>query len=284
MAKKAEETSDRVIMLAAGESGSGKSFWVANLKNALIFDTDIGGGLTYADERITRNGSERIEVGSYLEVIEEMNKRKKNLDITTLAIDHLSTLHQEAVLRYNPTLIKDFGSAADKAAKEWRKIRELVRWGDYNLVCTAHLKGKWENDKAIGEQADAAKKIEGDFHVVLHVHNTGGNVYPKNAEVMKWRRDPEDKRGKVPAIFPFTMEEFLKIHGASMEGKRHEILMATPEQISELNRLLGVVKLPEGTAEKWLAKAKAESFEEMTQEIIVKCIDYARKLVADPAA
>ena len=285
MAKKEEEArKERVILLIAGDSGAGKSFWIANLKNALIFDTDIGGGLTYADARIARNGSERIEVGSYLEVIDEIDKRRKNLTRTTVAIDHLSTLHQESVIRHNPKLVKDFGAAGDKAAREWRKVRELVRWCDFNLVCTSHLKGKWEDEKVVGEQADAAKKIEGDFHTVLHVHNVG--PFPKQAFVYKWRRDPEDARGPVPPSFPFTMEDFLKIHGYSMEGERHEIPMATAQQIAELEALINIVKLPDGVVDKWLSKAKAESFAEMSEDVIKKCIAFTRGLVAGstPAA
>jgi hypothetical protein len=272
---------ERVIALWAGESGSGKSFNVACLKNALIFDTDIGGGLAYADARIARNGSVRVEVGSYIDVIEEMGKRRGQMaKMTTVAIDHLSTLHQEAVIRHNPKMIKDFGAAGDKAAKEWRKVRELVRWGDFHLICTAHLKGKWEDEKVVGDQADAAKKIEADFMQVLHVYNDGNlDHFPKECRVFKWRRDPEDARGKVPARFPFTLENFVKIHGYPLEGVRQEIVMASPEQVKELTDLLEVVKIPEETLERWKAKAKAESWMEFPAEALGKCILHVRGLL-----
>lgn len=284
MAKKAEG-SERVILLIAGESGSGKSLWIANLKNALIFDTDIGGGLSYADARIKRNSSERIEVGSYLEIIDEIARRRRGgklESITTLAIDHLTTLQQESVIRHNPSSADDFGKSYDKATREWRKIRELVRNMDFNLICTAHLKSKYEKKEVIGITTDASKNIEADMSMVVYLQK--GPTYPSVARVAKWRRDPEDERGPVPQTFPWTMEDFLKIHGRSMDGARHEIAMAKPEQVAEIKRLLGIVKLPDDWETRALTKAKVESWDEMPEETIVKCLEYIQKSVAAPAA
>lgn len=277
MAKKAEpaeQRAERVILLLAGESGTGKSFFVAQLTNALIFDTDIGGGLAYLDERIRNNGSERIEVGSYLDVIAELERRRSHLgNITTLAIDHLTTLQQEAVLRHNPKLLDGtFGREHDKANREWRKVREYVRLGDFNLVCTAHLKQKYEQNKPVGMTTDASKNVEADFTMALRLERTGG--YPALARVTKWRRDPDDARGRIPETFPLTLGGFLEIHGADMSGKRHVIPMATEEQVKEMEHLLGVVKLPEGLVDRWIAKAKAESWADFTEADLAKCIKY----------
>lgn len=265
---------ERVILLIAGESGSGKSFFVANLKNALIFDTDIGGGLSYADARIARNGSERIEVGSYLDVEAELRRRWRELgDFTTIAIDHLSTLQQEAVNRHNPNLAEGtFGREYDRANKEWRRIRDMARRGDFHLVCTSHMKTRYENNKASGVAPDASKNIEGDFSMVLYVRK--GSGYPSQAHVQKWRRDPEDARGRIPATIPLTVEKFVEAHGHPFEGARQEVPMATANQIAEIKLLIDVVKLPEGEIERWFAKAKADSWEEFTAADLQKCIDH----------
>lgn len=275
---------ERVIALIAGESGAGKSFFIANLRNCLIFDTDIGGGLSYAEERIRRNNSVRIEVGSYQEVADYLSKHRSELEkYNKVAIDHLTALHQEAALRHNPKLIRDFGAASEKAAREWRRIRELVRWGDFHLFCTAHLKGKWEEEKMVGEQADAAKKIEGDFHIVLHVHNDDSGKYPKMAKVYKWRRDPEDPRGQVPHTFPLTVESFSKIHGSPLNEQRQAVPMATPQQVEEIRRLVALVRLPEGTIRRWMAKARADDWSDFTAADLQKCIDYLRGLLEEGA-
>jgi len=282
--KEIEVKPERVIALVAGESGTGKSFWIGNLKNTLIFDTDIGGGLSYLTARIEKNGSERIEVSEYPEVMDAINKRKRDGSLknyTTIAIDHLTTLQHNAVNRHNPNMSDDFGRSYDKATREWRRVRELARIGDFNLICTAHMKTKYVDKQAAGTTTDASKNIEADMSMVLYLQRTAR--YPSLAHVQKWRRDPEDRRGPIPANFPFTVEEFLKIHGFPLDGQRQEVPMASEAQVKELVRLLEVVKLPDGTADKWLAKAKVDLWDEMTNTDISKCIAYLEGLVAKPS-
>lgn len=272
---------ERIIACIAGPSGSGKSFFVANLHNALIYDTDIGGGLAYAADRIKRNKSERVEVSSYLEVEYDLKKRQKDRTLNnfnTLVIDHVTALHQDAQIRHNPNADKDYGRSGEIATREWRRIRNFCRTFDFNLVITAHLKGRWENDKETGQMPDGGKNVEADMSIVLHLKK--GDRYPSLAHVHKWRRDPEDSRGLVPATFDLTLENFSKIHGnGAMGAPREAVVMATPEQVASLGKLLEVVKLPDGTPEKWLKKAAVDSFDEMTGDTIQKCIDYAKNLI-----
>lgn len=269
---------ERIIALWMGPSGVGKSFAVANLHNALIFDTDLGGGLAYAEARIARNKSERIQAISYVEVLNELKTRQQSgrlKDITTLVLDHVSTMQQESVNRHNPSLDRDYGRANDMATKEWRKIREFVRNFDFNLICTAHLKAKWEAEKVVGIQADGAKNLEGDFGIVLQLRECA--KYPSTAWVQKWRRDPEDHRGLIPRTFDFTMDEFQKLAGPGLSAPREPITLATPDQVLAVNRLLETVAVPEGTASKWLAKAGVEGFDDFPAADLQKCIDWLRK-------
>ncbi len=271
---------ERIIALIAGESGSGKSFFVANLRQALIYDTDIGGGLAYADARIARNKSERVPCGSYVELLDDLKTRARAgrlKDIVTIAIDHASALHQEGSIRHNPNSERDFGRGADIATREWRKIREFVRNLDSNLIVTAHMKAKWENDKAIGVVADGAKNLEGDVSIALQIRRS--NEYPSNAWVQKWRRDPDDERGKIPSVFPFTIEAFEKLAGPGMFTPREPVKLATEEQVAKLNSLLEVAKLPEGTVEKWKKKAGVDEFSEMAGPDVEKCIAHVQNLL-----
>jgi len=269
---------ERIIALIAGESGCGKSFFVANLHNALLVDTDIGGGLAYADARIKRNGSERIEAGSYDEVLNELKDRQKRgalKDITTLAIDHVSALHQGSTLRHNPSMERDFGRASDLATREWRKIREFCRNQDFSLIATAHTKAKWENEKSVGIMADGAKNLEGDMSIVLQIRRAA--QYPSTAWVQKWRRDPEDERGLIPPTFPFTMEHFESLAGGGLMAPREPAKLATAAQVARISELLEIAKLEDGMEAKWFKRAGVETFAEMLEADLAKCIAFVEK-------
>jgi hypothetical protein len=284
VAKKTEPAvkPERLVVLVAGESGTGKSFWVASLKDALIYDTDLGGGLGYLDARIQRNGSERVEVGSYPEVMADIDRRRKAGDLkrfSWIGIDHLTTLQQEAVNRHNPTGGEDYGKSYDKATREWRKIRHLVRVGDFSLICTAHLKSKYENQKVVGITTDASKNINADFSIVLYLQRQASGAYPSQARVEKWRRDPEDPRGPLPAAFPFTIEKVFELHGGSGGGERVEVEMATEGQVREIEGLLNVVKVDEAEVQKWFKKYGAEVWGDFPAADLDRCIKYVKGLL-----
>lgn len=268
---------ERIIALIAGESGTGKSFFVANLRKALIYDTDIGGGLAYADARIARNSSERVQVGSYTEILNDLKRRQSNRslsNVVTLAIDHLSAMHQEACLRHNPRDERDFGSSSEKATREWRRIREFARTQDFNLIVTSHQKPKWENEKAVGLVADAGKNVESDVSIALQIRRS--NSYPSVAWVQKWRRDPEDQRGLIPNTFSFTIEAFEKLAGVGLLAPREPVIVATLEQVTELNSLIEEAKTSAEDVNIWLKKVGATSLEDAAQVSVEKFINYLK--------
>lgn len=283
----AEDRKDRVIALIEGDSGCGKSFFMACLKNALIYDTDLGGGLSDYEERIKRNGSERMEVSSFSEILSDIRQRLRAGTLKeTICIDHLSGLHQEALLRHNPSQDSDYGRSTNKATFEWRQIREFAKTFDANLFCASHLKAEYEKDKNIGRIADGAKLLEADFRIVLKLQSLKDDIgrkrYPATAHVMKWRRDPEfDTRGPVPESFKFLLEEFEKIHGANYKREREKIVLAKPESIEALKTALALLN-PEKSAEltlKWLKAATVDSFEFMSETQVEKCQEMVKKLI-----
>ena len=212
----------RITCLIAGDSGSGKTFLLCNIPKALIYDTDLGGGAAYLADRIARNGSERVECGSFQDLLRDLEARHKAGTLekfTSLVIDHVTALHQESQLRWNPAFKDDFGRSGNKATGEWRKIREFCRDFDFNLFASCHTKQKYEGEVSVGEVADGAKNLAADFGVVLFLKNIQGK-YPSTAVVKKWRRDPEDARGAIPATIPGTYQEICRIAGIKCEAPR----------------------------------------------------------------
>jgi hypothetical protein len=283
-AKKRDDKQDRIIALIEGDSGCGKSFFVANLKNALIYDTDLGGGLAAYDKRIEKNKSERVELSSYPDILADLRARAKDGKLPeNLVIDHITQLQQEANIRHNPKQEADFGRSGNKANSEWRQIREFARTFDCNLFCVAHLKAEYEKEKAVGKIADGAKNVEGDMHIVLRLESSkdekGRKKYPSTAITIKWRRDPDDERGAVPDSFPFLLDEFEKIHGLNYMRKREAVQFAKTESVKALTEALDFLG-EERKAElssKWLSAAGAEKFDQMTEEQVERCLDFIKK-------
>lgn len=277
---------DRIIALVSADSGCGKSFFLACLKNALIYDTDLGGGLTEYDERIKRNGSERVQLYSFEDILADLRQRLREGRLKeTICIDHITQLNQEALLRHNPNQDADYGRAGNKATFEWRKLREFIRTFDCNLFVVSHLKAEYYKDKQVGKIADGAKNIEGDMHIYLMLEATkddkGRKKYPSTAHVIKWRRDPDDARGLPPESFRFTLEEFEKIHAADYKRQREKVVLAKPESIEALNKVLALMD-KEVSAEmtaKWLKAAGVESFEFMSEDQVSKCQEFVQKKI-----
>lgn len=280
------DSKDRIIAHIEGDSGTGKSLFMACLKNAVIYDVDLGGGLAAYDERINKNGSERVEMASFKEILEDIKQRLRTGRLKeTIGIDHVTGLQQESLIRHNPNQDADYGRSGNKATYEWRQIREFCRTFDTNLFTVSHLKAEYEKDKQVGKIADGPKNIEGDMHIVLKLEalkdDKGRKRYPATAHVIKWRRDPDDERGPVPDSFKFTLEEFEKIHARNYKRERENIVLAKPESIEALKKSLELLN-PDKASElsgKWLKAATVDSFEFMSETQIDKCQEMVKKLI-----
>ena len=275
------DRADRIVALIEGESGSGKSFFMACIPNAVIYDSDIAGGLSAYNERIKKNGSERVEVSTFEDIMTDIRQRLKSGSLKeTVVIDHVTGLHQEALIRYNPAQDSDYGRSNNKATYDWRKLREFARTFDCNLFCVSHPKAEYKNDKAVGMVADGAKNIRGDMNIVLSLESLkddkGRKRYPAVANVIKWRRDPDpEARGPVPPSFKFTLEEFGKIHGANYQREREKVVLAKPESIESLNKVMALLdkEVASEMVSKWLKAAGVDGLEFLTEEQVSKCHD-----------
>lgn len=280
------DNKDRIIALIEGDSGSGKSFFMACLKNAVIYDVDLGGGLAEYEERIKKNGSERVELASFGEILADIRQRLRAGNLKeTIVIDHVTGLHQEALLRHNPAQDSDYGRSGNKATYEWRQIREFARTFDTNLLIVAHMKAEYEKDKQIGKIADGAKNIEGDMHIVLRLESLkddrGRKRYPATAHVIKWRRDPEDQRGLPPESFKFTLDEFEKIHVANYKRERQKVELAKPESIAALTQIMSLMDktVADEMTAKFLKAAGVDSLEFLTEVQVQKGIEFIEKKI-----
>jgi len=164
-----------------------------------------------------------------------------------------------------------------------RQMGKLIRWinrVDMNVVMIAHEKPLWGldakgNREEIGKTFDAWEKLEYELHFVLRITKIGAaDKAMRFANVGKSRLTgfPEGTR------FDWSYAEFAARYGKDVIEKCVvPVVLASPEQVAEVERLLGVVKVPEGLTEKWFTKAGVDGFGEMDKDTIDKCIAFLKE-------
>ena len=89
-----------------------------------------------------------------------------------------------------------------------------------------------------------------------------------DGEVFEWSYDTIKKRSDVQQL----------------EREANVVRLASPEQVTEIQSLLSIVRLPEGTVEKWFAKAGVETWEDMPYDVLQKCLDFVKNRFPSAAA
>jgi hypothetical protein len=65
----------------------------------------------------------------------------------------------------------------------------------------------------------------------------------------------------------------------AIESDVQAITLASPEQVAEIKRLLGIVKVAESDVEKLMTKAGADSWEEFSAEQAASTIEWLKKRI-----
>ena len=264
----------RARILVYGPPKNGKTYGLCGFKNALYIDTEGGALEPQYQSQLEQAGSMYVGPDEGSQDHEKILAAMKALStskhkFTTIVYDSLSKLFDNQVAADTDRMVvagrdmeKTYGAEKKGAI---RFVRRLIRWADMldmNLILVCHSKDKWENGEVKGSTFDGWAKLEYELHVCLNVIN-------RKATVAATRYD-EFQKG---TSFDWNYGEFIKRYGAeSVETESVPAVMASPEQVAQLESLLSVRKDADDLTEAWLRKAGADSFSEMTAEIIGKCI------------
>jgi len=201
----------------------------------------------------------------------------------TLIIDSITKLFQTNIAQEADRLgEKDAFGASKKPAIAW--MRRLVAWMsrlDMNIVLIAHETSEWgKDDKTgqrieIGKMADVWDKLIYELHLTLQCQKRG----PKRVAVVRKSRLTGFLEGEA---FPLDYEDFATRYGKDfIEAKAEPIVLATPEQVGEINRLLSNVKVTETEIEKLLTRGNAGSFAELSNEHAAAMITWLTKKISN---
>lgn len=280
---KAPETiQKRLKLLLYGPAGVGKTMAAIQFPAPYLIDTERGAeNENYVKALKAAGGAYWMTVDADEMIDEVRNLLSTPHKYRTLVIDPLTVLYNDLLDKSSASLAtKDdptgtaFGRHKGPADRKVKHLLSLLLRLDMNVVITSHAKTKWEKaGKEIidaGQTFDCYGKLDYLFDLALEIQRRGKD---RVGIVRKTRLEgfPEGD------IFPFGYDEIASRYGrAVLERDAKPEALATADQIAEIKELLDARKDADELTEKWLSKAGAEGFSEMSSDVIVKCIDYLR--------
>lgn len=267
-------------ILVFGKPGVGKTWVALDFPNVYYIDTEGGANLKHYTEKLEKAGGMYFgpEQGSQSmqTIIDEIKTlATEDHNYKTVVIDSISKVFnleitKEAERLSDKGLKNEFAADKKPAVKLTARLISWINRLDMNVILIAHEKPLWANGEQIGVTFDAHDKLEYELHLCLNIIKTGETrkAYIKKTRLTEF---PD------AANFAWSYDEFSKRYGkAVMEKKAQQIVLATPEQIAEATRLLGIVKLSEtDKQDKWISDNSA-AFEEVEAEKMDKIINHLK--------
>lgn len=259
-------------MLIFGKPGVGKTWGALDFPSCYYIDTEGGADLEHYTAKLKKAGGVYMgpEEGSldFSTVIEQFH------DLATTKHGYKTVILDSVTKLFNTAIAQEAERLGDKNAFGADKkpaiayMRRLVAWVnrmDMNVLFIAHSKSEWGTDAKgerteIGQTFDCWDKLEYELHLALEIIKTGP---ARKARVRKSRLigfpDAES--------FEWTYPKFAERYGKDIiEKSAVNIVLATAEQVAEIERLLSIVNIPAADIEKWKTKAGAETFAEFTTD------------------
>jgi hypothetical protein len=269
-ARKPETVEKRLKLFLFGSYKVGKTTAALHFPATYVIDAERGTEHDQYKRLMEANGSEVLHTNDVDEVTEEVRTlgiEKHNF--RTVLIDPITVLEADLIEKAE----KEYGPGDMRIwAKRDRKLKRLVNLLnrlDMNVIVTAHGKIDYgPNMTRLGTTFDGWKRWPFAFDLIIELERRG----PERVAIVRGTRIETFADGEV---FPWSYAEFQKRYPI-IDKESKPAALATAEQTWELVKLLEVVKMPDDTVDKWLAKAGVDALGDMTAETIGKCIAFVQ--------
>jgi hypothetical protein len=263
--------------MLSGKSGTGKTFFALNFDKPFYIDTERGATRKQYTDKLIASGGAYMGPDEGSQDFREVIGQVRELATTqhpykSLVIDSFSNLYLLEASAAEERVGADFGKDKREAN---RPARQLMRWLeriDLSVILVCFQKDKWirQGKELImeGSTYEGPPRLDYSLDLWLESRMSGTKRF---ATVIKSRLEGFP----VSTDIPLDVDTFKKLYGAAIvEGPVKAITLASLEQISEIRRIVDLLKVPEEDLEKWLTKAQAVEVEDLSQENAVKLLDF----------
>ena len=265
-----------------GPSGVGKTTLALSFPTPYYFDVEGGAKGPQYRELLKRSGGAymgpedgTLSFDTLLDQMQALATEKHGYK--TLIVDSLTKLFQTCIANEAERLgDKDAFGASKKPAVAY--MRRLVMWSsrlDMNIWFVCHETAEWGmvngQRTEIGKVADVWDKLIYELDLAIQAQKRG----PQRVAIVKKSRltnFPDNE------TFALDYAEFAARHGKeAVESEAGQIMLATPEQVAEVKKLLDLVRISETDIQKGFDKVGVSSWEEMTSEQITTWVNFLKK-------
>lgn len=279
-AKKPEAVEKRLKALFFGPAGVGKTIAAIQFPKPYLIDTERGAENDQYVKLLNEKGGAVFQTSDFDEMLAEVTSLlTEKHEYRTVIIDPLTVVYNDLLEKAEKKVGSEFGRHYGEANKRMKHLLNLLLRLDMNVIVTSHAKAEYGDGMVVrGQTFDCYKKLDYLFDLVFELQKRG----TERVGVVKKTRIEAFAEA---TTFPFTYDEIANRYGRDvLERKAKAQVLASPEQVEELEHLAGLLKVPDEIKEKWLDKAQAETFAEMPADAIQKCIDHLNDKIKKPSA
>lgn len=269
---KPEVKQQRLKIMLYGEMGTGKSTCASQFPHTAYIDTEDTTSKKKYAKLISDSHGAVLATGDFDEILQQVKELMTTKhEFKTLVIDSLTIPYENLQAECERTVGSDFGRHVTAANKKMKLLVNLLLRMDMNVIVTNQAKKEYSsNMSVVGQTYSGYNRLGYMFDLVFETQVRGNEFY---AVTKKSRLD----EFPMNEAFKFSYAEIIRRYGAeSIEKSVIPQEIASKKQVDEVQRLIDLFKVPEETYMKWIEKHNAETWEELSSDVIQKIIDHLK--------